>query len=100
MIQRRLQKARRHDPPNKAKIFATLAMEGPIYSTLHFLSDDGGGGVVPLKYDVITQLHDKHPAAKKAKLGSLLFGPMQNIPDFFISRKRWRNDKGSRSTTD
>ena len=87
MIQRRLQKARRHDAPNKAKIFATLAVEGPINSTLHFLSDDGGGGVVPLTYDVMTQLHDKHPAAKKAKLGSLLFGPMENIPDFLYHEK-------------
>ena len=88
MIQRRrLQKARRHDPPNKAKIFATLVMEGPINSALRFLRDDGGGCVLPLTYDIMTQLHDKHPAAKKAKLGSLLFGPMENIPDILYQEK-------------
>ena len=78
MIQRRLQRAKRHDPPNKAKIFAELVIEGRINSALRFLR---GGGVLPFTDDVMTQLHDKNPAAKEAKLGSLLFGPVENIPD-------------------
>ena len=56
-------------------------MEGRINSAIRFLSDVYGGGVLPLKGDVMTQLHNKHPAAKEAKLGSLLFGPVENIPD-------------------
>ena len=79
MIQRRLQKAKRHDPPNKAKIFAKLVVEGQMNSALRFLSDDDSGGVLPSTDDVIT--HDKHPAAKEAELGSLLFGPVEDIPD-------------------
>ena len=81
MIQRRLQRAKRHDPPNKAKIFAELVIEGRINSALRFLKGDDGGDVLPFTDDVMTQLHDKNPAAKEAKLGSLLFGPVENIPD-------------------
>ena len=79
-IQRRLQKSKQHDPPNKAKIFAKLIMEGQINSALRFLSENSGGGVLPLTDDVMKQLHEKHPNAKEANLGSLLFGPVEDIP--------------------
>ena len=52
------------------------------------MSKDDDGGVLPLTDDVMTQLHDKHPAAKEAKLGSLLFDPVENIPDIFIYHER------------
>ena len=80
-IQRRLQIAKSHDAPNKAKVFAKLVMEGQINSALRFLSEDGGRGVLPLTDDVMTQLNEKHPTAKEAKLGSLLFGPVEDVPE-------------------
>ena len=75
-----IENAKRHDAPNKAKVFAKLVMKGQINSALRFLSEDGGRGVVPLTDDVMTQLNKKHPTAKKAKLGSLLFGPVEDVP--------------------
>ena len=39
------------------------------------------GGVLPLTDDVVRQLREKHPDAQRAKLGSLLFGPVEDIPD-------------------
>ena len=45
MIQRRIQKSCKKDPPNKAKIFAKLVMEGQINSALRYLSENDGGGV-------------------------------------------------------
>ena len=46
MIQRRLQKSRKNsDPPNKARIFAKVVMEGQINSALRFLSEVESGGV-------------------------------------------------------
>ena len=56
-------------------------MEGQINSALRFLSEDGGRGVLPLTDDVMTQLNEKHPTAKEAKLGSLLFGPVEDVPE-------------------
>ena len=47
MIQKRLVKSRKADPPNKSKIFAKLIMEGQIHSALRYLSDDDCGGVLP-----------------------------------------------------
>ena len=40
MIQRRLLKSNKNDPPNKARIFAKLVMEGQINSALRYLSED------------------------------------------------------------
>ena len=81
MIQRRIQKSRRNDPPNKAKIFAKLVMEGQISSALRYLSENDGGGVLPLTDDVLQQLREKHLEAQEAKLGSLVFGPVEDFPD-------------------
>ena len=44
------------------------------------MSEDGGRGVLPLTDDVMTQLNEKHPTAKKAKLGALLFCPVEDVP--------------------
>ena len=81
MIQRRLSKSNKNDPPNKARIFAKLVMEGQINSALRYLSEDDSGGVLPLTDDVVRQLKEKHPDAQRAKLGSLLLGPEEDIPD-------------------
>ena len=81
MIQRRIQKSCRNDPPNKAKIFAKLVMERQINSALRYLSENDGGGVLPLTDDVLQQLREKHPEAQEAKLGSMLFGPVEDFPD-------------------
>ena len=80
-IQRRLQNSKRNDAPNKAKVFAKLVLEGQVNSALRFLSEDGGRGVLPLTDDVMTQLNEKHPTAKEAKLGSLFFGPVEDVPE-------------------
>ena len=80
-IQKRLVKTKRTEPPNKAKIFAKLVMEGQINSALRYLSENECGGVLPLTVDVMGQLKDKHPEAQEAKLGSLLFGPVEEVHD-------------------
>ncbi|KAL9959428.1 hypothetical protein ACROYT_G032751 [Oculina patagonica] len=56
-------------------------MRGQIHSALRYLCDDNGGGVLPLSDDVMRQLMEKHPEAQEARLGSLLFGPVEDIPD-------------------
>jgi len=80
MIQNRLLKSKRNETPNKAKIFADLVMRGQIHSALRYLCEDNGGGVLPLSDDVMRQLKEKHPDAQEAHFGSLLFGPVQEVP--------------------
>ena len=80
-IQKRLVKTKRTEPPNKDKIFAKLVMEGQINPALRYLSENECGGVLPLTVDVMGQLKDKHPEAQEAKLGSLLFGPVEEVHD-------------------
>ena len=53
MIQRRLSKSNKNDPPNKARIFAKLVMEGQINSALRYLSEDDSRGVLLLTDDVV-----------------------------------------------
>ena len=79
-VQKRLVRShQKKDPPHKAKIFAKLVMEGQINSALRYLTVDGCGGVLSLNDDVMKQLHEKHPKAQPAKLGSLLFGPVDEV---------------------
>ena len=63
IIQRRLSKSNKNDPPNKARNFAKLVMDGQINSALRYLSQDDSGGVLPLTSDVVRQLREKHPDA-------------------------------------
>ena len=46
MIKRRLSKSNKSDPPNKARIFAKLVMEGQVNSAVRYLSEDDSGGVL------------------------------------------------------
>ena len=62
-------------------MFANLVMRGQIHSALRYRCDDNGGGVLPLSDDVMRQLKEKHPEAQEARLGALLFGPVEDIPD-------------------
>ena len=54
-------------------------MEGQIHSALRYLSEEDCGGVLPLSEQVMKQLTDKHPQAQQAKLGSVLFGPVEDV---------------------
>ena len=79
LIQRRLGNSRRAtEPPNRPKIYANLVMTGQVNSVLRYLSDDQGGGILPLS-DNMKQLKEKHPEPQGVQLGSLLFGVKQRI---------------------
>ncbi|CAB3981350.1 Hypothetical predicted protein, partial [Paramuricea clavata] len=56
-------------------------MEGQINSALRYLSEADCDGVLPLTDDVMRQLQEKHPEAQEANLGSLLFGPFEEVHD-------------------
>ena len=68
MIQRRIQKSYKKDPPNKAKIFARLVMEGQINSALRYLSENDRGVVLPLTDDVTAQRETPGGAGREVRL--------------------------------
>ena len=56
-------------------------MSGQINWTLRYLSENDGGGILPVTDDVMAQLRDKHPSPQEDCLGSLLYGSVENVPD-------------------
>ncbi|CAB4027742.1 Hypothetical predicted protein, partial [Paramuricea clavata] len=87
IIQSRIGKFKGSNHPDKAKVFAKLVLEGQINSALRFLSETTDGGVLTLTDDVMTQLKQKHPEPQLAKLGSVLFGPLNDeIPESIYSQ--------------
>ncbi|EDO37922.1 predicted protein [Nematostella vectensis] len=74
------------DSPERSKVFAKLVLEGQINSALRFLGETSTGGVLDLTDDVMDQLKAKHPDPQPAKLGSLLFGPIDDeVPESVYS---------------
>ena len=84
VIQRRLISSHRNNEPDSARVFANLFMSGQINWALRYLSDENGGGVLPLTDDVMKQLREKHPEEQEAQLGTLAFGPTEQVPDFIF----------------
>ena len=67
-------------------MFAKRVLEGQIDAALRFVSESSSGGVLTLKDDLMEQLKEKHPNPQPAKLGSLLFGPIDDaIPETLYS---------------
>ena len=59
-------------------MFAKLVMEGQINSAVRFLNESTSSGVLSLTDDFMKQLKEKHPDPLPAKLGSVLFGPIED----------------------
>ena len=86
IIQRRIGKLKGSASPDKTKVFAKLVLEGQINAALRFVSESSSGGVLPLTDDVMAQLKEKHPNPQPTKLGSLLFGPIDDeLPETLYS---------------
>ena len=90
-IQRRLISSHRKNEPDSARVFANLVMSGQINSALRYLSGENGGGNLSLTDDVMKQLREKHPEAQEARLGPLVFGPTEQVPDSIFQQimRRW-----------
>ena len=57
-------------------------MEGQIKAALRYLSENDSIGLQPLSDEVMEQLQEKHPEPQETRLGSLLFGLIEDIPDY------------------
>ena len=65
-------------------------LEGQINWASGFLGETSTGGVLELTDDVMDQLKEKYSYLQPAKLGSLLFGPIDDdVPEYVYSD--WRD---------
>ena len=71
---------KKKDADDDAKIFARLVMQGKLSAAIKFLDKQASSGVLPLSREVISELKEKHPMAREATSGSLLFGPVFEMP--------------------
>ena len=86
IIQRRIGKLKDSASPDKTKVFAKLVLEGQINVALRSVSESSSGGVLPFTDDVMAQLKEKHNNPQPTKLGSLVFGPIDDeVPETLYS---------------
>ena len=77
----------RVDPPDAAKVFCEPCnvranQLRPCLILVKMMRGEGGGAdVLPLSDDVMAQLREKNPSPQEARLGSLLFRPVEDVPD-------------------
>ena len=81
-IQRRMKiSQRKYDGDKTAKIFARLILQGKINAALRYLNENGNVGVLNLSPEVLLELKEKHPPPSKIQPYSLLFGPIDLVPN-------------------
>ena len=81
-IQNRLLKTKR-DNVDFEKLFVRFMLFGKINSAVRLLEKNSCNGVLPMNNDNLNLLNKKHPPGAPALLGSLLQGPILDIPKSF-----------------
>ena len=71
----------KYDRDKTAKIFARLILQGKINAALRYLNENGNVGVLNLSPEVLLELKEKHPPPSKIQPYSLLFGPIDLVPN-------------------
>ena len=83
LIQSKLKssQSKKKEPADTARIFAKLIMEGKIKNALSLLEEQSQQGVLPLNDATLAALKEKHPTSEPALPNSLLFGPIDYVPE-------------------
>ena len=84
-IQRKLISSARTEE-STSQLFVRFMLHGKVNAAIRLLERDGSCGVLPLSDDTLGKLKDKHPDAALAYKGSLLFGPIDDIPASYYDR--------------
>lgn len=82
VIQRKLLSSRRKEP-SASQLFARHMLQGKLNAATRLLEKDGSGGILPFSDAVTNALKDKHPEASPVMEGSLLHGPVNDVPPSF-----------------
>ena len=71
-------------PEDVGRIFAKLIMEGKLSAAIKLLDNEGSNGVLKLTEEVMTELQEKHPKAEPVSSNCLLFGPLNEVPEYIF----------------
>ena len=68
------------------QLFVRFMLQGKVNPAIRLLENcSGSQGVLPLTKSTIDTLKDKHPRAAPAHIGSLLYGPIDEVPDTYFN---------------
>ena len=71
-------------PESVSKLFVRFLLLGKVNSATRLLEEGGSQGVLPLNEENLNLLKLKHPIGEPAFMGSLLFGPINDVPKTFF----------------
>ena len=85
LLQRKLV-ARQRNESTTSQLFVRFMLQGKVNPAIRLLENcSGSQGVLPLTKSTIDTLKDKHPRAAPAHIGSLLYGPIDEVPDTYFN---------------
>ena len=79
-IQRKLKAGKKKTVNDINRIFSKLIFEGKISAALKFLDENSENGVLESNQEVVNKLKDLHPTPTEIQPGTLLRGPILDIP--------------------
>jgi len=82
-IQKKMVKSIKQDDCNFEKLFVRFMLLGKLNSAIRLLDSDSCKGVLPMTKTNLDLLIDKHPRGAPALKGTLLYGPLYDIPKSF-----------------
>ena len=69
-----------------AKNFARLMLQGNVSTALKLLDTEGHAGILEMNEQTLDKLKEKHPAPAPIQEGSLLFGPINDLPGWYFDQ--------------
>ena len=82
LIQRKLLKSKKEDA-NFEKLFVRFILLGKVNPAIRLLNKNSCKGVLPMNEENLNLLYEKHPKGAPVYKGSLLHGPIVDIPKTF-----------------
>ena len=86
VIQKRLLANNKHRQEDNARTFANLMFHGKVTAAMRFLTNcnETKGGLVEMNDETIQELKKKHPPPAPVAEETLLFGPIEEVPDSYF----------------
>ena len=86
VIQKRLLITKKLKQSDNARTFANLMFHGKVTAAIRFLSscEEANGGLVEMNEDTFNELKKKHPDPSPVAEETLMFGPVEEVPDSYF----------------
>ena len=84
IIQKRLSESKICEKKDNARTFANLMFHGKVSAAVRFLHSCDDAGLMKISNDVIHELKEKHPGPSPIAEGTLLNGPVADIPESYF----------------